>query len=227
MSTDHVIGLDLGQSSDFTALAVAERTYPPGAARHTLTVNYLRRWPLGTAYPAIVADVAALVQRRPLDWPGLAVDETGVGRAVVDLFRQAQLEARLHPVWITGGHATSAADGTWHVPKKELVSTLQALLQSDRLRIASLPERELLVQELLAFRVKVTAGGTETFEAWREKDHDDLVLAVALAAWLAERWHPFVAPCLSDLPPRSQLVEFRVREPSRVYARGLFGMTGR
>jgi hypothetical protein len=43
------------------------------------------------------------------------------------------------------------------------------------------------VQELLAFRVKVTASANETFEAWRERDHDDLVLAVATAAWVGER----------------------------------------
>ena len=41
--------------------------------------------------------------------------------------------------------------------------------------------------KLQAFRVKVTAAGNETFEAWRKRDHDDLVLAVACAAWLAEK----------------------------------------
>jgi hypothetical protein len=40
--------------------------------------------------------------------------------------------------------------------------------------------------ELLAFRAKVTASANETFEAWRERDHDDLVLAVATAAWVGE-----------------------------------------
>jgi hypothetical protein len=79
---------------------------------------------------------------------------------------------------------------TWHVPKKELVSTLQVLMQAGRLTIANLPERETLVQELLAFRVKVTVSANETFEAWRERDHDDLVLAVALAAWAGEKFGP-------------------------------------
>jgi hypothetical protein len=27
----------------------------------------------------------------------------------------------------------------------------------------------------------------ETVESWRERDHDDLVLATALAAWVGER----------------------------------------
>src|SRR5262249_20623470 len=45
----------------------------------------------------------------------------------------------------------------------------------------------ILAKEMQAFRVKITTTGNETFEAWRERDHDDLVLAVALAAWLGER----------------------------------------
>ena len=30
----------------------------------------------------------------------------------------------------------------------------------------------------------------ETFESWRERDHDDLVLAVVLVAWVGERGLP-------------------------------------
>ena len=41
------------------------------------------------------------------------------------------------------------------------------------------------------FRVKVTDAANETFGAWRERPHDDLVLAVAIAAWQAERPAPF------------------------------------
>jgi len=46
--------------------------------------------------------------------------------------------------------------------------------------------------------VRVTAAGQEeTLEAWREGPHDDLVLAVALAAWWGEKalpGHVYVAP---------------------------------
>jgi hypothetical protein len=44
-----------------------------------------------------------------------------------------------------------------------------------------------LVRELENFRVKITGTANETFEAWREAQYDDLVLAAALACWLAER----------------------------------------
>jgi hypothetical protein len=42
------------------------------------------------------------------------------------------------------------------------------------------------------FTVRITEAGNESFEAWREKDHDDLMLAVVLACWAAEclRWEP-------------------------------------
>jgi hypothetical protein len=196
---DYFLGLDLGQAQDFTAMAVLEQTRVEksigvGTTRPPVWFTYyalrhLKRWPLGTSYPAIVEEVKQLVQEPPLDHPCLAVDQTGVGRAVVDMFRQAQLVARLQPIVITSGHAVTAGErGTRNVPKKELASVLQVLLQSRRLKIArQLEHAATLQKELTAFRVKITAAANETFEAWRERDHDDLVLAVALAAWLAER----------------------------------------
>jgi hypothetical protein len=122
------------------------------------------------------------------------VDETGVGRAIVDLLRQAQPPAFLNAVLVTTGHQTGYEGGRWHVPRAELAATLQALLQSRQLQVAAISERELLVQELLAFRVRVTTAAAETFEAWTERPHDDLVLAVALAAWLGEKRGRACAP---------------------------------
>ena len=46
-------------------------------------VRFLRRWPLGTRYPAIVADVVGLLACPPLPRSPLAIDQTGVGRPVV------------------------------------------------------------------------------------------------------------------------------------------------
>jgi len=47
-----------------------------------------------------------------------------------------------------------------------------------------------LLKEMAEMRVKVTSEGNEQFGAWRESTHDDLVFAVALAAWGADRWQP-------------------------------------
>jgi hypothetical protein len=44
-----------------------------------------------------------------------------------------------------------------------------------------------LIKELQNFKVKITAAANEIFEAWREGEHDDLLLAVAIAAWMGER----------------------------------------
>jgi hypothetical protein len=63
------------------------------------------------------------------------------------------------------------------------------VLQSRRLTIPdSIPEAETLQKELLAFRAKVTLDkDDEVFGAdWRTRPHDDMVLAVAIAVWLAE-----------------------------------------
>jgi hypothetical protein len=197
---DYFVGLDLGQQQDFTALVVLERHRRPSPKDPSQTVNHfalthLRRWELGTRYPQIVQDVCQLTRTPPLAYPRLVVDQTGVGAAIVDLFRQAQwtgqLQVNLQPILITAGHAILPGDnGSIHVPKKELVSCVQVLLQSGRLKIAPVPEREVLVKELLNFKVKITLKANEVFEAdWRERAHDDLVLAVCLAAWVAERRH--------------------------------------
>src|SRR5262245_46095658 len=98
------------------------------------------------------------------------------------------LGGRTKSVIITSGHATTfdGMSGAWHVAKKELVGVLQDLMQTNRLKVASsLPDARTLIRELLTFKVKITTAGNETFEAWRERDHDDLGLAVAL--WYAEK----------------------------------------
>jgi len=186
-------GLDLGQAQDYSALAVLERTLRPDQARPGrelahYAVRELRRWPLGTSYTVICADVVKLYAAPPLKGSTLVVDRTGVGASVVDFVSKAKPACWVRPVLITAGHQVTR-DGTgFHVPKKELVSVLQVLFQTRRLKVAqSLREAETLTKELSTFKVKVTTAGNETFEAWRERDHDDLVLAVGIAAWVAER----------------------------------------
>src|SRR5262245_49973330 len=119
----YTVGLDLGQAADYSALAVVEtvevfdqeakRMQPRHAVRH------LHRWPLRTTYPAIVRDVKDMLSKDPLRDARLIADATGVGRAVVDVFREAAVAA-LKAVVLTSGHAaTLGDDGSYHVPKKE------------------------------------------------------------------------------------------------------------
>jgi hypothetical protein len=156
--------------------------------RPVLDLRYLHRWPLGTSYPAIVADVGQLMARDPLrNMCRLAIDSTGVGVAITDLFKQAKIAHTA--ISITGGNTVNATSGqSVSVPKRDLAMIVQSLLQSDRLRLAArMPLLDTLKAELQSFEVKISAvSGHDTYEAWRSGDHDDIVLATCLAVWLRE-----------------------------------------
>lgn len=223
--TSYLLGLDLGQTKDFTALAVLERHAPAqSGAKPEYALRHLRRFPLGTAYTEIVPAVAALRSSEPLRQAPLVVDQTGVGRAVVDMLRQNT--SGVLAVTITGGHAaTHAEDGSYHVPKKELITSLQVVMQGRRLQIArSLPDAATLVRELQQFQVKITAAAHETFGVWRDGQHDDLVLAVALACWWSELNPAFEAPTTMPIRGGARLLERMEQRQTRAMRVGLFGL---
>jgi hypothetical protein len=188
------IGLDLGQTGQFTALAVLEQMKRPDPfnpdrlAKH-YAVRHLERFAPGIAFAQICARLQTLLTTLPRDETIVAVDQTAVGEPVVRLLRRARLRVSIRPVTITAGNQVQISEGGgWLVPKRDLVSTFQLLLQSQRIKVAScLPEAQILVQELLRFRAKVALAANDTLDAWREGPHDDLVLAVAIAAWMSEQ----------------------------------------
>lgn len=184
MNPSYYIGVDLGQTNDFTAVAVVART--PGV--DGLALPHLQRFPLHQPYPDMIGTIRKLAMSPALDRAPLIVDQTGVGRPVVDLLRTAIGVGRIIPVTITSGHAASLqADGSRHVPKKDLVTSLVGLLEDRRLKVArQLVEARTLVDELLNFKMQITPAANVTYGAWRSGQHDDLVLAVALACWWAE-----------------------------------------
>lgn len=193
----HFVGLDLGGVSEFTALAVLERPpvfphTPPDRRRPAYALRHLHRFPPGTSYPAVAAAVRDLLNASPVPGAVLGVDQTGVGKAVRDLVFDelaGRVTCTFAPVTVTAGSGSvGTAPGCGLLaPKTELVGTLQVLLQTRRLLIAdALPEAAVLVRELEAFRAAPPVLRGDAVEAWRERDHDDLVLAVAVAAWLGE-----------------------------------------
>src|SRR5215203_1990762 len=195
------VGLDLGQSNDYTALAVVEKVEREGdRGDPDLHLRHLERYELRTPYPTMVSRVAALVRdpqltttrqywngREVLAEPELLVDATGVGRPVVDLFRERGLHYKA--ITITGGNSVTRVAGGYGVPKRDLIGALEVPFHSGRLKVAAgLRLWETLRAELQTFRRKVSlTTGMDTYEHWRESDHDDLVLAAALACWGAER----------------------------------------
>ena len=197
------LGLDLGQSRDLSALATLElswrftgqdrvtfeRTFAP-----TLHLCHLRRYPPGTdytEYPGLVS--AHIAQIRPGATPvHLVVDAGGPGAPVVDDIRRAQVPAFLTPMLITGGHAPGrAANGYRTVPRRELIANMVLLVEHGVLRWAeTLPQRAALDHELL----QLNAGTTHPNKAGA---HDDLVMAIAIAAWHAKTISPSI---LQGLP---------------------------
>ena len=193
MST-FILGLDLGQTNDFSALIVAEQimpepSTPPADRRPRYDVRHIERFPLGTPYPTIVDATVETLERPELgDNVSLIIDGTGVGRAPVDMFRD-RIGKRAHPVTITSGDAVSVSDdGYIRVPKRDLVGVVQVLLQSKRLRFAQgLQLVSLLTKELTNFHVKIDLDTAhDSYGAWRSGQHDDMVLALALAVWAGE-----------------------------------------
>ena len=187
-----VTGLDLGQARDFTAIAVLERTRVPPIdpalkADNHYAVRHLERRPLGHGVHRRV--------RLPREAVRQAAAHGHDPRRRRDRRRPARRRSAryfahpsdLRPITITGGHEAHPAERMgWKVPKKCLVSTLQVLLQGRRLTVAkSLPFAAALVEELQNFQVKVTEAANETFGALGDGYHDDLVLAIMIAAWAA------------------------------------------
>ena len=65
-----IVGVDLGQSQDYTAIAIIERIIGPGAMptgrpEAAYQLRYLHRPVLGTKYPAVVAQVIGLLDQAP------------------------------------------------------------------------------------------------------------------------------------------------------------------
>lgn len=193
MIFDFVVGIALGLPHEFSALAILEQRSTEtadGAVWH-YACRQLQRWEPGTPYPVIVDEVVHAVTRASLWQCRLVVDQTDVGAAVVNLFRARLVNCILVPVLLTGGQSATFSNGHWHVPRKELGAVLVALLQTRRLTIApSLSESPALRAALQTFRVKVSADDITTDP--RGRDRDDLVLAIALAAWRGEREPPAI-----------------------------------
>ena len=218
---DLLVGVDLGQARDRTAIVVVERLVytpptppappppetspvPPRRKRYLLDQSPPLVWPvpppappppepelryhvrhgerlrLGTPYPRVVERVRWILDNLGAD-AALVVDATGVGRPVVDLFETA----RVYPiaVTITAGEAMVQDGHRYRVPKRDLVTSIEVLLQERRLKIGrDVPDSTAIVDELLSFRAGVSTSGRTSFGA-EGASHDDLVIALGLACW--------------------------------------------
>jgi hypothetical protein len=194
------VGLDLGQRRDYTAIAIVERRYKDDEQRtlHNLALRRIERVPLGTSYPQVVERVRAIVQHPVLRGKcSLTVDATGVGNPVVDMLGAARLGCDINAVTITGAERGQQNSNSglgsggitrWSVPKRDLIAGLEVLLERGELRIARrLKDVGSLIKELMDMRSSTSATGKIRIGAEAHGEHDDLVIALALACWRAKR----------------------------------------
>jgi hypothetical protein len=187
------IGLDLGKTRDHTAIAIVERADSGRAYLAPvfggLLLRYAERVALGTPYPKVVEHVRRLVEHENLCGQcALVVDGTGVGAPVVDMLRSGRLGCEVIAVNITGGERETQSGNVWNVPKRDLMAGVQVLLEKRELKIArGLKETGPLVRELTDVRMTAGSSGKLRMGADGAGQHDDLVIALALACWRAKR----------------------------------------
>jgi hypothetical protein len=215
---DVVIGIDVGQKIDPTAIAVVELEWRdprerPGFDDHHI-VRHLERLPLGTPYPKAaerLAEVVAGVRARGYTervavshvggyQPTTTYQERTVTPSVsifVDATGVGQpvvdlLEvAGVRPLacYFTHGDRRTKEGRRVSIGKAWLVSRLQSLLQTGRLHLPATDEARVLAKELLDYEIRVDQDANDRYGAFRVGTHDDLVTALGLGVQPAlPRW---------------------------------------
>ncbi len=177
----YVLAVDLGQAHDHTAVIGLERL--PGRAYH---VPFVTRAPLGIEYPTLAQRILGIATSPPFAGNcHLLVDQTGCGRAVVDMLRAGPI-----PVigcTVTGGQHVAGGGLNFRIPKRDMIAAAQIAFQDRRLQIAAGADHAaVLLKELADFKVKISAAGHDSYGVWREGGNDDLAFALALAVWWAD-----------------------------------------
>lgn len=188
-------GLDVGRTQDYSAFTVLEvtGTVSPLGENPPVTrvaVKHLERFPLLTPY----YEVANLVRDRLGRLKGevyLSVDRTGVGDPVYEeLCRPDQKGRLLNPlgVWISPGDTARRLRGReFSVPKRDLIAICMVMLQNGVLQFdQKVPFTDVMKREIQDFREKITPAGNVTYNA-REGTHDDLLLSLAIAAYMGDQ----------------------------------------
>jgi hypothetical protein len=190
------LGLDVGKKRDSAAWVGVIPKRLGEAELPVWSVVVCEQAPLGTAYAALSARTRDLAQAfAGGGWPVLAaVDATGIGAAVVEDLRASPGHAEILAV---SSHAGKKVTGQWPdlgVPKRLLVGALDEAMTRRGLTVTpTLPAAEVLKAQLKAYVKKDKPGGRGgvghvSFEAARERDHDDTVSAAQLAVYAGAYW---------------------------------------
>jgi hypothetical protein len=212
-----IVGVSLGHRHERTAISVTERAFVSTGERFNHVSYDERGWErhqtrehLSTQYavrhlerhgpPSRYSSVAGRVPEilRELGRESiLVVDITATGRPAYSLIlgelshalEGTSLRFKHCPITVSGvaGGVSTSPDVGQIVPRRDLISATQILFDEGQLKKAEgLSLAATLRDELLAFKPK--ADKPDDLEGWRERPHDDLVLAVAVSLWAAERF---------------------------------------
>jgi hypothetical protein len=212
-----IVGVSLGHRHERTGISVVERAYVPTGERfnhvtydergwerhqtreHLCTqyaVRHLERHGPPSRYSKVAGRVPEIMREIGRDTI-VVVDITAVGRPAYSLILSelshalegTSLRFKHCPITVSGiarGVSTSPDVGRI-VPRRDLISATQILFDEGQLKIAEgLTLARTLRDELLAFKPK--SNKPDDLEGWREGKDDDLVLAVAVSLWAAERF---------------------------------------
>jgi hypothetical protein len=159
-----IVGVDVGQAVDPSAWAAVDG----------FAVRWVERIPLNTAYGRVVDRIAEVARAANAT---IAVDSTGVGRAVVDLLRERGFAPI--SVTLTGGRHVRRSGNSISIPRATFLLPLVAAGEAGRLRVAVCPHAAALLEELATLRRQ----GAGAIQGRGAGHHADLCIAVALALW--------------------------------------------
>jgi hypothetical protein len=201
-ATELFVGVDIGKRVDHSAIVVLALDWfegqqsPVTMARELhprIRLLHAETLPLGSAYldlPARLKSIFARCQGAHAPYTPqvtMAMDATGEG-TLIELVRHSKGLEKVwfHPVTITGGLSKSdLKDSYTGIPRPDLLTRLRSLFERSLIHLPlDAPGFGDLEHELVHFR----SDG-------RQREHDDLVFACALAVWfLVERRKEVLLP---------------------------------
>ncbi len=201
LARQYYIGLDLGQRRDHSAIVVLREhllvrpvidrvTFAPVTERDCGVVH-IDRIALRTEYERVIGRVYEMLVSPQLreEKVVLAVDATGVGSDVFARMLQMTAAARARRgTWVdavgvvfTGGGKESWEGRRVTVPKNELMEGLRLVVERKEI---GFPQGKKMTEELVRELSQMRREMKESTVKWRTMgEHDDLVMALALAVW--------------------------------------------
>jgi hypothetical protein len=194
----YVVGISLGVGQDPTGWAVLMqhvRTEGWYSVLDRVDVGHLERMPLDTSLPDLIKYIHPyLTDLREKDFTGqpeVIVNVTHYGGPSIASFNEAQIPAI--KATIKGRDAPAelvSAGRELTIGTNELMGATRRLLEHGRLQVyPSLSRAEDFKAELAKYDPHPPRVDRHDPEAWRDRPLNDLVCAVALAAWWSEQ-HP-------------------------------------